>query len=96
MLLLADAAMVALLGFFHARDVGVELLLVRPGRAVDTLQLLVLGVAAPVGAGDAGQLERLQEARIGHVRAAAHVHVFLVVVQAHRLSSGMSSIRRSL
>jgi hypothetical protein len=62
-----------------------QLLLVRPRGAVDTLQLLVLGVAAPIGARDAGQLERFQEARIGHVRTAAHVHVFLVVVQAHCL-----------
>jgi hypothetical protein len=82
-LLPADAAVVALVGLLDAGDVGIELLLVGPGGAVDALQLLVLGVAAPVGAGDAGQLERLQEARVGHVRAAAHVHVFLVVVQAH-------------
>jgi hypothetical protein len=40
-LLLADAAMVALLGFLDALDVGLELLLVRPRRAVDVLQLLV-------------------------------------------------------
>lgn len=81
---LADLAVVALVGFFHAQDVGVELLLVGPGGAVDALQLLVLGIATPVGAGDARQLEGLEEARVGHVRAAAHVHVFLVVVQAHR------------
>ena len=66
----------------------VELLLVGPGRAVDALQLLVLGVAAPVGAGQLRQLEDLEEARVRHVRAAAHVDVFLVVVQAHGLLVG--------
>ena len=85
LLLLADAAVIAHFGFFDALDVGLKLLLVGPGGAVDALQLLVLGIAAPVGAGNAGQLEGLQEARVGHVRAAAHVHVFLVVVHAHRL-----------
>ena len=84
-LLLADAAVVAHLGFFDALDVRLELLLVGPGGAVDALQLLVLRVTAPVGTGDAGQLEGLQEARVRHVRAAAHVHVFLVVIHAHRL-----------
>lgn len=85
LLLLADAAVIAHFGFFDALDVSLKLLLVGPGGAVDALQLLVLGIAAPVGAGNAGQLEGLQEARVGHVRAAAHVHVFLVVVHAHGL-----------
>ena len=83
LLLLADPAVVALLRLLDPLHVGLELLFIGPGGAVDALQLLVLGVAAPVGAGDAQQLERLQEAGVGHVRAAAHVHVFLVVVQAH-------------
>jgi hypothetical protein len=85
---LAQLAVVALLGFLDALDVLVELLLVGPGRAVDALQLLVLGVAAPVGAGQLRELEDLQEARVRHVRAAAHVDVFLVVVQAHGLLVG--------
>ena len=80
---LADAAVVALLGFLDALDEGLELLGIGPGGAVDALELLVLGVAAPVGARDPGELERLEEARVRHVRAAAHVHVFLMVVQAH-------------
>ncbi len=84
-LLLADAAVVAHFSFFDALDVRLKLLLVRPGGAVDALQLFILRVATPVGAGDAGQLEGLQEARVRHVRATAHVHVFLMVVHAHRL-----------
>ena len=87
-LLFGDLAMVALIGFFDAQDIRSKLLLVGPGGAVNALQLLVLRIAAPVGAGNAGQLERLQETRVRHVRPAAHVHVFLVVVQAHRLLVG--------
>ena len=83
--LLADATVIALFGFLDALDVGGQLLLVAPGGAVDALQLLVLRVAAPVGTGNLGQLEGLEETGVGHVRATAHVHVFLVVVEAHGL-----------
>jgi hypothetical protein len=38
----AELAMVALLGFFQHVQVGVEFFLLRPGGAVDALQLLVL------------------------------------------------------
>ena len=86
--LLAELAVVALFGLLDAQDIGGQLLLVGPGRAVDALQLLVLGVATPVGAGDAGQLEGLEETRVRHVRAATHVDVFLVVVEAHGLLVG--------
>src|SRR5690606_39528770 len=65
-------------GFFNALDVGLKLLFVRPGGAINALQLLVLGIATPVRTGNARQLERLQETRVRYVRAAAHVHVFLV------------------
>ncbi len=84
----AEAAVVALFGLLDALDVRLQVLLVGPGGAVDALQLLVLGIAAPIGAGNARQLEHLQESRVRHVRAAAHVHVFLVVVQAHGLLVG--------
>src|SRR5690606_10852255 len=80
---LADFAMIALFGFFDSRDIGSQLLLVRPRSTVDTLQLLVLGIAAPIGAGNAGQLESLEKTGIGHVRATAHVDIFFVIVQAH-------------
>ena len=73
--LLADLAMVALGRFLEPDEIGVELLLVEPGGAVDAAQHRVLGVAAPVGARDAGQLERLRVelAGRGEVRAAAEV-----------------------
>ena len=85
---LAEPAVVALFGLLDALDVLVQLLLVGPGRAVDALQLLVLGIAAPVSARQLRELEDLEEARVRHVGAAAHVDVFLVVVQAHRLLVG--------
>ena len=52
-------AMVALLGLLQHVQMGIEFILLRPGRAVDALQLFVLLVAAPVGAGDLHQLEDL-------------------------------------
>ena len=58
--LLADAAVIALGGFLEADQVGVELLLVEPARAVDAAEHRVRLVAAPVCAGHAGQFEGLR------------------------------------
>jgi hypothetical protein len=55
--LLPDAAMVALGGFLQPRQVRVELLLVEPARPVDPAEHRVLLIAAPVGTGNARQLE---------------------------------------
>ncbi len=71
--LLAELAMVALLRFLDLGQVLVEFLLREPGCAVDALQLLVLLVALPVGAGDRKQLERLDFRSVGEMRAAAEV-----------------------
>jgi hypothetical protein len=79
--LLAEAAVVALLGFFQHVQVGVEVLLLGPGRAVDALQLLVAVVAAPVGAGHLHQLEDLELGRGRHVRAAAEVDEIAFAVE---------------
>jgi len=54
---------VALLGLFQELHVVVQLLLGRPGRAVDARELRFLFIAAPVRARDAQQLERLEVAR---------------------------------
>ena len=55
-------------------EIGVQFLLVAPGGAVDALQLRVLGVAAPIGAGDLGQLERVADLGGGaEMRPAAQV-----------------------
>ena len=77
--------MVALLGLLDALDIRIELLFVCPGRAVDALELLVPRITAPVGTGQLGEFERLEKAGVGYVRPPAHVHVLLMVVQAHRL-----------
>ena len=72
--LLAQPAVVALFGLFEHVQVGVLLVLFGPGGAVDALQHLVVGVAAPVGARHLHQLEDLQLAGGRHVRPAAQVH----------------------
>ena len=54
--LLAEDAMVAARGFFKAREVGVEIFLREERGAVDALELRILLVAEPVGAGEAGRL----------------------------------------
>ncbi len=65
--------MVALLRFFEAGEVLGQLLLRKERRAVNALELRILFVALPVGAGDGKQLERLDFRRAGDVRAAAEI-----------------------
>jgi hypothetical protein len=83
--LLADLAMVALLGFFQLEQVSLQILVVQPRSAVDAGQHRVVGIAAPVGAGHLHQLERAQLAGIGHVRAAAQVGELTLRIQRQRL-----------
>src|SRR5712691_10394392 len=56
--LLAEDAMVAALNLLKSLQVIVELLLIRPHRAVDALELRVALVATPVRPGDGEELER--------------------------------------
>ena len=65
--------MIALLRFLAAREVEVKLFLGGPDRAVDALQHWALLRAAPVGAGDAHQLEWTDLAGAGDVGALAEV-----------------------
>ena len=72
--LAAELAVVALLRLLELVQVGVELLLLGEGGAVDAGQHRVLGIAAPIGAGDLHQLEGVADlAGRGHVRAAAEI-----------------------
>ena len=81
--LAAQLAVVALLGFFDAGQIGVQLGLVGEGGAVDALQHLVLFIAAPVSACDGGQLEGLDLAGGGHVRARAQVGEVALTVEGN-------------
>ena len=57
--LAAELAVVALLGFLDLLEIGVEFLLLGEGGAVDARQHFAVGIAAPIGAGDLHQLERV-------------------------------------
>ena len=65
--------MVARTRLLEALEVGVEIRLRVERGAVDPCQLRVLLVAAPVGAREPGQLERLDRVRVLQMRAAAEV-----------------------
>ena len=71
--LLAELAVVALLGLFDLLEVLFQVLLGEERGAVDALELLVLLVALPVGAGDREQLERLDLRGVRDVRPAAEI-----------------------
>ncbi len=80
--LLAQLAVVALGRLLKPHQMLVELLLVEPASAVDARKHRVLLVAAPIGARDARQLERIgiDLAGGGQVRAAAHVEPRVVAL----------------
>ena len=67
----AQTSVVAFLGLLAPPEVRVEVLLGRPGGAVDALQHRPLLVAAPVRAGRPEQLERTDRPRARHVGATA-------------------------
>ena len=71
--LLAEFAVIAFLGLFQHVQIGVEIFLPGPGRTIDTLQLFIAMVAAPVGARHLHQLEDLELAGRGYVGAAAQI-----------------------
>ena len=77
--------MVALPGLLEALEVLLQLLLVEEGRAVDAGEHLARLVAAPVGAGERGQLEGADPARRGPMRPAAEVLELAVSVERDRL-----------
>ena len=69
----AQPPVVALVRLLDHAQVRVLLLLLGPGGPVDPLQHLVLGISAPVGAGDLRQLEYPELARGRNVRATAQI-----------------------
>src|SRR4051794_31724489 len=65
---------------------SVELLLVEERRGVEPLQLLSIGIALPVSAGDRSQLERTTDMRrAGNVLAATEIDELALAVEAERL-----------
>ena len=79
--LLAEFAVVALLGFLEHGQVFVEHALLGEGDAVDAGELLVVLVTAPVGTGDVEQLDRLDDRGIAQVRTATQVGEGTVLVE---------------
>ena len=80
----AQLVVVALQRFLALGDVGVQLFLGGEGGAVDALKHLVLLAAAPVRAGDAGQLHGLHLAGGGQMRARAQVGEIALTVEGNR------------
>ena len=82
----------SLLRLLEPLEVRVEVGLAEERGAVDPGQLRVLLVAAPVGAGEAGQLERLDRGRVLQVRAAAEVgEVALGPAEIHQAFGDLSA-----
>ena len=65
--------MVAFFRLFEQPQMLFQRLLCRPRSAINALEHLVLFIAAPVGAGDSGQLEGFDSAGRWHVRAATKI-----------------------
>src|SRR6185436_16802870 len=84
-----ELAVIALFGFLELLEVGGKLGLARPGGAVYALQLRPLRVATPVRAGEMGELEGLADlAGRGHVRTAAEIEPFALLVDLEVLALG--------
>ena len=80
--LAAQLAVVALLGLFQGRHIGLQILVAGPSRAVNPRQHRVLRITPPIGPGDLHQLEGVANlARRGHVRAAAQVYPAALVIE---------------
>ena len=86
--LLTDLTVVALLGFLQHRQILIEHLLLGEGDPVETRELLALLVTAPVGTSYAQQLDRLDIARIRHVRATAQVREVALRISRDRPVGG--------
>ncbi len=74
--------MVAAFGLFDLGEVRLQLVFLEEGRAVEPLELAVGRVPLPIRAGDRQQLERLDPAGVGNVRAAAQVDEFALPIEA--------------
>ena len=83
--LLADLAVIALGLLLQAQNLRVQLFLGQEGQGVDALELGVVLVAAPIGAGDGAQLEMAHLAGVIHVRTAAQIDEIAGAEEGHGL-----------
>ena len=88
----AEPAVVARAGLLEPLEVRVEILLAEERRPVDARQLRVLLVAAPVGAGERGELEGLDRRGGLQVRAAAEVGEVALGVERDRALGGVDEL----
>ena len=77
--------MVPLFGFLKHVQVAFEIFLFRPGRAIDTLQLLILRIAAPVSASNLHEFEMFEFAGRWHVWPTAKVNEIALAVKRYVL-----------
>ena len=75
----SQPTVITFLGLLEAVQVGFEICLAEPGRAVDALQHGVLFAAPEVGAGHPLECEMAELSGAGHMRTAAHVNKALAV-----------------
>ena len=80
--LLAELAVVPLLGLLQHGEILVEVLLALPCGPVDPGEHLVVLVAPPVRAGDGGELEGLDRLGVEAVGSGAEVHELALLVEA--------------
>ena len=84
--------MVAAACLLEPLEVGVEVVLAEEGGAVDPRELRVVLVAAPVGAREARELDRLDRPRVLQVRAAAEVGEVALRVEGDRAVGGVDEL----
>ncbi len=72
--------MVTLLGLFEEDKIFIQHRLLRKGDSIDSGELLTLLVTTPVGSGDGGQLDSLDDLGVAQVRTAAKIREVAVGV----------------
>src|SRR5713101_1287915 len=87
-----DPPVVALARFLEPLEVRVEILLVVEGGAVNTRQLRLRRVAAPVRAGEPGELQRFDRFRVLEMRTAAEIGELALRVQGNVALGGVDEL----
>ena len=86
--LLTDFTVIAFCSFFQTLQIGIQLFLVSPGCAIDTLQHFVFCITTPVGTGGFLQFEVVAETHIRNMRATAHINIFFMMIQTRFVITG--------